>query len=75
MSNRIDSWGCGKTPPTTEERKEVASRLRGMVERGLYGYSIMSALEDVTGEARISGIFNRLADLIEPMGERDERHE
>lgn len=70
MSNRVDSWGDGKTPPTTEERRDAAAKLREMVGHGLYGYSVMSALENVTGEARVSGIFTRLADLVEPAPER-----
>lgn len=68
MSNRIDSWGGGSTPPTDGERREAAAKLRDMVEHGLHGYSVASALEDVTGESRLSGVFARLADLIEPRG-------
>lgn len=66
MSNRVESWGCGSTPPTDGERREAAAKLREMVEHGLHGYSVMSALEDVAGESRLSRVFTRLADLIEP---------
>lgn len=68
MSNRVESWGSGNTPPTADDRHEAAAKLREMVEHGLHGYSVTSALEDVTGESRLSGVFTRLADLIEPIG-------
>lgn len=70
MTNRVASWGGGEVPPTDEERREAARELRQMVRHGLNGYSVVSALEHVTGESWLSGIFMRLADLIEPLPER-----
>lgn len=70
MTNRVGGWGGGEAPPTDDERREAAHKLRQMVRHGLHGYSVMSALEDVAGESWPSGIFMRLADLIEPLPER-----
>lgn len=70
MLNKVTGWGGGEVPPTDRERREAARELRQMVRHGLHGYSVMSALEYVTGESWLSGIFMRLADLVEPAPER-----
>ena len=36
MSNRVESWGSGNTPPTADDRHEAAAKLREMVEHGLH---------------------------------------
>lgn len=52
--------------PTSDERREVAERLRGYSNDVLKDGSLLRTFKDVTGAGSWRSVLDRLADLIDP---------